>query len=371
NQYSEGRLISPFGAQKGLFDELYGASDVTEATVLMLADLLNHARPTELRRVLESYNQSAREAAEGQLDMFTGQRDTKEDILKRHIEKYAEQNKQQRQRTEAEAAAARRAAAGEGQSGGSQSDQQTQPADERSGESGERGAAAADTGNAGLDGKRTGDLAQREEIEYNLSSEIDENGRQFVLTRDGNISYGEITADNNLPSAPILLSEGLITNSKTNDGYGLVHIEARHGEEIRSQGYNSVLEFIEDVAKNFDVIKEGIVRDGRQTYMLQLKGKHNKTLMIELVEDGGYYTINTAGVFKNSYGKNRKVVYDRHTTEKQPVEAVADSQLSEQRDTTDNSRMDSATHSSEGKDSALSSEKQAIDAESTEPYTIT
>ncbi|MDE5968754.1 MAG: hypothetical protein K2G64_06585, partial [Muribaculaceae bacterium] len=141
-------------------------------------------------------------------------------------------------------------------------------------------------------------------------------------------------------------------------GYGLVHIEARHGKEIRSQGYNSVLEFIEDVAKNFDVIKEGIVREGRQTYMLQLKGKHNKTLMIELVEDGGYYTINTAGVFKNSYGKNRKVVYDRHTTEKQPVEAVADSQLSEQRDTTDNSRMDSATLSSEGKDSALSSEKQ-------------
>lgn len=51
-------------------------------------------------------------------------------------------------------------------------------------------------------------------------------------------------------------------NPATNDGYGLVHIEARHGDQIRKAGYASVLDFIEEVAKNYEIIKEGKDRDG-------------------------------------------------------------------------------------------------------------
>ena len=36
--------------------------------------------------------------------------------------------------------------------------------------------------------------------------------------------------------------------------------------------------------------------------------------------DGTCWNINTAGIFKTSYGKNRKEVYNRHTTAKQPAE---------------------------------------------------
>lgn len=78
----------------------------------------------------------------------------------------------------------------------------------------------------------------------------------------------------------------MITNKATNAGYGLVHIEARHGAEIRKAGYNSVLDFIEEVAQNYEVIKEGHERDGIKTYMLQLTDKHNNTLMVELSGDG-------------------------------------------------------------------------------------
>ena len=166
-------------------------------------------------------------------------------------------------------------------------------------------------------------------LQYELSDEVDENGRQFVKSSTGAIEFGQVDAESGLAYAPILLSEGIITNKATNDGYGLVHIEARHGDQIRKAGYNTVVEFIEDVAKNYEVIKEGNIRDGRNTYLLQLKDKHNNTLIVELSGDGTYWNINTAGVFKTSYGKNRKEVYNRHTTAKQPAETIEASRNSE------------------------------------------
>ena len=92
---------------------------------------------------------------------------------------------------------------------------------------------------------------------YKLSDEIDENGRQFVISPEGKLEFGKIDKESGLPSAPILLSEGMITNPATNDGYGLVHIEARHGEQIRKAGYKSVLDFIENVAKKAHPINLG------------------------------------------------------------------------------------------------------------------
>ena len=171
------------------------------------------------------------------------------------------------------------------------------------------------------------------ETDVKLSDEIDENGRQFVLTSNGDLAFGEIGKNTGLTEAPILLSEGVITNTSTNDGYGLAHIEARHGEQIRKAGYKSVIDFIEKVAKNYDVIKKGSLRDGRQTYRLQLTDKHNNTLMIELSDNGAYWNINTAGIFKTSYGKKNEEVYNRHTTVKQSVETVETSQDTEQSDT--------------------------------------
>ena len=201
--------------------------------------------------------------------------------------------------------------------------------------------------------ERENDVKKREVVR--LSDEIDENGRQFVLTHEGELAFGEINEETGLAAAPILLSEGMITNAATNDGYGLVHIEARHGNQIRGAGYKSVIDFVETVAKNYDVIKEGNLRKGHPTYRLQLTDEHNNTLMVELSGDGTYWNINTAGVFKSSYGKKNREVYNRHTTAKQPAEAAETSQDAEQGDTQTSSRMVVPT-SSEGKVST-SSEK--------------
>lgn len=200
--------------------------------------------------------------------------------------------------------------------------------------------------------------AQPQTLDYKLSDEVDENGHPFVLTSAGELAFGNIGKETGLVPAPILLSEGVITNSKTNAGYGLVHIEARHGEQIRNAGYQSVVAFVEEVAKHYDVIREGINRSGEQTYMLQLTDRHNNTLMVELSGDGTYYNINTAGIFKTSYGKNRREVYNRHTTDNQSTESGEESQGEAQSGTTSPSRMKSSTRSSAGKVSESSNAMQ-------------
>ena len=201
---------------------------------------------------------------------------------------------------------------------------------------------------------------------YSLSDEIDENGRPFVKTSTGNIEFGFVESESGLTPAPILLSEGIITNPKTNDGYGLVHIEARHGDQIRNAGYNSVTDFIEEVAKEYTVIREGKKREGQQTYLLQLTDKHNNTLMVELSSDGNYWNINTAGIFKMSYGKNGKVVYNRYTTAKQTAESVEVSQESEQSGSTETPSISTPASPSENKDTTTTPENQISEQEAAE-----
>ena len=193
-------------------------------------------------------------------------------------------------------------------------------------------------------------------------NERDENGQPFVVSSDGTTTFGEITEDTGLTVAPIKLSEG-VADEKGN-GYGLRHIEARHGDQIRKAGFSSVEEFIEQVAKNYDVIKEGSDRNGNKTYRLLLTDKHNNTLMIELSKDGSYWNVNTAGVFKKSYGKDKKEVYNRHTTVKQSAETAETSQADEHSGTQSTSRMNVPTTSAD-KGTTLPADQQTSDKENT------
>ena len=192
--------------------------------------------------------------------------------------------------------------------------------------------------------------------------ERDENGQPFVVSSDGTTTFGEITEDTGLTLAPIKLSEGVA--DKKGNGYGLRHIEARHGDQIRKAGFSSVEEFIEQVAKNYDVIKEGSDRNGNKTYRLLLTDEHNNTLMIELSKDGSYWNVNTAGVFKKSYGKDKKEVYNRHTTVKQSAETAETSQADEHSGTQSTSRMNVPTTSAD-KGTTLPADQQTSDKENT------
>lgn len=199
-------------------------------------------------------------------------------------------------------------------------------------------------------------IGKEEKAGYSLSNEIDENGRQFVLNSNGDVEFGRIGDETGLSPAPILLSEGLITDPKTNAGYGLMHIEARHGEQIRKAGYDSVVDFVGQVASNYETIKEGKDRNGNKTYLLQLTDKHNNTLVVELSNDGSYWNINTAGIFNNKYASGNNIVYNRHTQINQQAETGEGSLNAEQSGTqTKTSTMPST---SGGKSTNISSNNE-------------
>lgn len=79
--YKDGMPVSPFGRMQGLFDDEFGDSRVTDGTALLLADILNSGKPSDLRKVLSSYNNEAAQAAGGQIDIFSGSIPTKAEIL--------------------------------------------------------------------------------------------------------------------------------------------------------------------------------------------------------------------------------------------------------------------------------------------------
>ena len=82
--------------------------------------------------------------------------------------------------------------------------------------------------------------------------------------------------------------------------------------------------------------------------------KNNNTLIVELSGDETYWNINTAGIFRTSYGAKNKVVYNRHATEKQSAETVEASLSGEQDGTTPSTSMNASIQQnilSDGKDS--------------------
>jgi len=130
---------------------------------------------------------------------------------------------------------------------------------------------------------------------------VDENGSPFVLNSKGSIDFGYITEEMNLPAAPIRVAEGL-SGPK---GYGLKHIMEGHSNEIIESGYESVNEFIEDVAGNFTEIKEG--RNG--SFLLEKGDSYHNTLFIALSKEGEYWKVISGGVFRIRYSKNKKIIH--------------------------------------------------------------
>ena len=140
-----------------------------------------------------------------------------------------------------------------------------------------------------------------------LSGELDQNNSPFVLSPDGQVDFGYITKEHNLPEAPIRLSMGDIQN-------GYIHINFRHGKEIEGAGFSSIEEFVAHVAQNATRIQEGAAYDNEdsgknETYLLQVPDKHNDTLFVQLSRDGSYWNVNSAGVFNKRFGNRKRNIW--------------------------------------------------------------
>ena len=82
---------------------------------------------------------------------------------------------------------------------------------------------------------------------------------------------------------------------------------------------------MENVAQNYTDIKEGKVRNSNKTYIIEVSDKYNSTLFVELSQDGSYWNVNSAGVFRKRYSQEKKNVWS--ASEVQNQQSVADDTL--------------------------------------------
>lgn len=312
--YKEGMPVSPYGRQKGLFDDEYGDSRVTDGVTLLLADLLNSGKPSDLRKVLSTYNNEAASPAAGQIDMFSRDVTSKEEVLNNVLNHFRNATPREQQAiVDAAIAERKRRAEAAEPVGGSHGSKQTENA-VRGSEETEVGKLSVNggRGDKGRIGERQGDLQSEEKVTAKLSSDkTDEYGKPLVIAKDGTTTFGIIDPESGLKEAPIQLSlgENHVGEDGKNHGYGLLHIEAGHGEQIRAAGFSSVEDFVEEVAKNYVDIREGAKIGDKQTYLLEVTDNHNNTLFVQLSKDVTYWNVNSAGIFNVKYSRRKPKVY--------------------------------------------------------------
>lgn len=149
----------------------------------------------------------------------------------------------------------------------------------------------------------------------------------FVSAPDGSIDFGEITPEMaqamRRQAGKIRLQNGVQNANGT--GWGLAHIEARHGREIRSAGFESVAAFISDAVSHVDAVwKPGATS---QVVAVQA-GNKGKVVFLELQpshdEKGDFYRVNSAFPAPDNYveRKQRKEGW-RRLWSRYPVSADA------------------------------------------------
>lgn len=132
----------------------------------------------------------------------------------------------------------------------------------------------------------------------------DQDARQpeaFVSAPDGSIDFGEITPEMALAmrrqAGKIRLQNGVQNADGT--GWGLSHIEANHGDQIRNAGFESVQHFVSHVARNFNEVLQAKNRQ----LLVAIDGGRQDVMFVQLEpeEGGDFYRINTAFPASRNY----------------------------------------------------------------------
>ncbi|WP_420266657.1 flippase [Candidatus Magnetominusculus dajiuhuensis] len=133
------------------------------------------------------------------------------------------------------------------------------------------------------------------------------NEKDFVKASDGTYDFGRIdkeVADAiGGKEAPIRLQAG-------DEKYGEYHFNtADNGgriKKIKAAGYKNAKDFVEDVCKNWDEIRQG---SGTSKWLIRKNGRYGMTA-IELKSDHGaaHYIVITGGIFRKGYAEGKKLL---------------------------------------------------------------
>ena len=133
---------------------------------------------------------------------------------------------------------------------------------------------------------------------------------EFVLTKNGSIDFGEISAEIaktiRRQAGKIRLRIG-VQNENEKGNYGERHIERpERMTALQKCGYENARDFIEDVCTTYDAIYQG---QNGSLILAKSYPKKNHIAIVRLVpsEDGDFYDVQTGYPSRKS-GRNKKTL---------------------------------------------------------------
>ena len=135
---------------------------------------------------------------------------------------------------------------------------------------------------------------------------------EFVLTRNGNKDFGEISTEIarqiRRQAGKIRLRIGKQEHEKGN--YGEKHIERpKRIKELNHLGFTNARDFVAYIADSFDAIYEG----SKGSLILYKKGEHHTEIIsrLEPSEDDDFWDVKTAFIVRKDSKKNKKPLWER------------------------------------------------------------
>lgn len=203
---------------------------------------------------------------------------------------------------------------------------------------------------------------------FNLDDLQDEQAAQaFIRTPEGELDFGEITEDMARAAGR---QAGKIRLQQGDERFGLAHIEARHGEQIRSLGYDSVQQFVHAALERPDALWKP---DATTQLVVLEQGGKGKAVFVQLQaakdDAGDYYTVNTAFPVSDSYAQKKKGWKELWSREAVPAAASGERApfAEPDRDAGDQATMPSGQSTpsiAQAGDSAGAATRQSFDAQS-------
>jgi hypothetical protein len=132
----------------------------------------------------------------------------------------------------------------------------------------------------------------------------------FIPAPKGGLDYGEITS---AMSGGMRRQAGKIRLRRGNEKWGLMHIEARHGAQFKSLGFDSAQDFIAHVAESFNAIYPG---NGSGLSLVLQTNRTGGRLMVQLTlsEEGDFYDVKSASPIRGDQFKNEEPLWQRAGT---------------------------------------------------------
>ena len=276
-KYKVGDKVSGYARQGLLFgEEGETVADYRNATIMMLADILNDPRISQLKKTLAIYNNGAADSAKGLADIFTGKVRGKEEIIK-DVLNLLNNGTAKEQQAAVEAGVERRKTDG-----------------------------VRENGSAGTGNQESGEAEGRR---YSVSDIDSDRGGNFYQDENGNINLVDIPKEIfdkiNIPPLPFRLTTSMAK-----------HVYEQHSEELGLDNVEEAVEFVVDVMHNVDHVRAGnngafifSVEDGRMRI-----GKRAIAIVVN-AQKGDFLGIRTSGYDRIKSLKERPLFWEKRANE--------------------------------------------------------